>query len=185
MKQISTARENVEAVISIAGNYGATEVSFELRIDGAGLITTKYKLGAFPFTPPAAHAHPWNDSHYGGFSEIGISFMLTNGIDRLAWNRKALWSFYPADHIGRSFGSAQRAATNGSWAQGSGGGRSFGGFSGPPGGAGTGTANDFRAMKEYIYAASALVGGTDVGLQAVSDAHDAVRMEVISVKAPE
>jgi hypothetical protein len=33
-------------------------------------------------------------------------------------------------------------------------------------------------MKEYIYSAAALVGGTDLGLQAVSDAHDAVRMDL-------
>jgi hypothetical protein len=108
---------------------------------------------------------------------------LSGGVDRLAWNRKGLWSGYPADHVGRNIGLAQRAATTGAWAQGSGGGGrgGFGGFGGPPGGQDTnGTANDFRAMKEYIYAASALVGGTDLGLQAVSEARDAVRMEVVS-----
>ena len=183
LHQITTAREQDEAIVSIAGNYAATAVNFELRIDGTGLITTKYKLGAFPFPAPAAHAHPWNDSHFGGFSEVGISFGLTGGVDRLAWNRKGLWSGYPADHVGRNIGLAQRAATTGAWAQGSGGGGrgGFGGFGGPPGGQDTnGTANDFRAMKEYIYAASALVGGTDLGLQAVSEARDAVRMEVVS-----
>jgi len=181
LKQISTAREQDEAVVSIAGNYGATEVSFELRIDGTGLITTKYKLGAFPFTPPVAHAHPWNNSHNGGFSEVGISFTLTNGIDRLVWNRKALWSFYPADHIGRGVGLAKRAPSNGSWGQGSGGG-GRGGFSGFGGGSAASASNDFRAMKEYIYSATALVGGSDLGLEALSDAHDAVRMDVSDVQ---
>jgi len=177
LKQIATATEGREAVVHIAGNYGPALVNFELRIDGNGLITTKYTLGAFPFTPPEAHAHPWNNSHYGGFSEVGILFVLTNGVDRLAWNRKSLWSVYPADHIGRSIGVAQRAGTSGSWGQGSGGGR--GGFGGTPGGGTTGgVANDFRAMKEYIYNATALLGGTDLGLQALSDAHDAVHMEV-------
>ena len=37
-------------------------------------------------------------------------------------------------------------------------------------------------MKEYIYAATALVGGTDLGLEALSDAHDAVRMDVSAVQ---
>ena len=37
-------------------------------------------------------------------------------------------------------------------------------------------------MKEYIYAATALVGGTDLGLQALSDAHDAVRMDVSAIR---
>jgi hypothetical protein len=174
LRQITTAREDREAVIRIAGNYGPAAVDYELRVDGAGLITTKYHLGAFPFTPPAAHPEPWNNSHYGGFSEVGVSFLLTNGVDRLAWNRKGLWSYYPADHIGRNVGLAQRAAADGSWGQSSGGG-GRGGFGGPPGG----VANDFRAMKEYIYSAVALVGGTDLGLQALSEAHDAVRMEVV------
>ena len=186
LKQITTARVDNEAVVSIAGNYGATAVNFELRIDGTGLITTKYKVGAFPFTAPEAHPRPWDNSHFGGFSEVGISFVLTNGIDQPAWNRKALWSFYPADHIGRSIGIAQRAVANGSWGQGGGGGGrgGRGGFGG--GGAlaagGGDASNDFRAMKEYIYSANALVGGTDLGLQALSDAHDAVRMDVSAIQ---
>jgi hypothetical protein len=129
-------------------------VDFELRIDGAGLITTKYHLAAFPFAPPEAHPRPWNDSHFGGFSEVGVSFILTNGVDRLAWRRKGLWSVYPEDHIGRIAGLAQRASAQ----------------------------DEFRAMKEYIWQAAALVGGTEVGLQALSDARDAVRMETISAE---
>jgi hypothetical protein len=141
------------------------------------MITTKYKLVAFPFTPPEPHPTPWNDSHFGGFSEVGISFVLADGIDRLAWDRKALWSAYPADHIGRSVGLAQLTQSNSSWAQSSGnGGR------GGPGGVATASSvtsasNDFRAMKENIYSAVALKARTDLGLQAVSDARDAVRMD--------
>jgi len=183
LKQITTAREDKEAVVRIAGNYGPAEVNFELHVDGAGLITTKYRLGAFPFTPPVAHPRPWNDSHFGGFSEVGISFILTNTVDRLAWQRKGLWSVYPDDHIGRNVGLAQRTPTqteNRPWSQMEGGG-GRGVFGGPSdGGTAASGANDFRAMKEYIYSAAALVGGTDLGLQALSDAHDAVRMEVVS-----
>ena len=182
LKQITTSREDNEAVVHITGNYGPAEVDFGLRIDGTGLITTKYKLGAFPFTPPEAHPKPWDNSHFGGFSEVGISFVLTNGVDRLVWNRKSLWSFYPADHVGRNVGLAQRAPANGSWAQGGGsGGR--GGFGGgaPGGGSADNASNDFRAMKEYIYSAVALVGGTELGLQALSDARDAVRMDASAI----
>ena len=177
LKQITPSREGREAVVHISGNYGPAQVEFELRIDGAGMITTKYKLVAFPFTPPEPHPTPWNDSHFGGFSEVGISFVLADGIDRLAWDRKALWSAYPADHIGRSVGLAQLTPSNSSWAQSSGNvGR------GGPGGVATASSvtsasNDFRAMKENIYSAVALKARTDLGLQAVSDARDAVRMD--------
>ncbi len=180
LKQIGVTRSGKQTVVTIGGNYGAADVTFELRIDGTGLITARYKLNAFPFTPPVAHAHPWNDSHYGGFSEVGVSFVLTNNVDRLAWNRKALWSYYPKDHIGRGAGIAQRAVANGSWGRGGGGGR--GGRGGAPSAGAPTASNDFRAMKEYIYSAVALVSGTDVGLQALSDARDAVRMDVSSIQ---
>ena len=59
----------------------------------------------------------------------------------------------------------------------------FGGFGGgaPGGGSADNASNDFRAMKEYIYSAVALVGGTDLGLQALSDARDAVRMDASAI----
>jgi hypothetical protein len=188
LKRIAATRRGKEAVVHISGNYCPAEVEFELHIDGAGLITTNYKLGAFPFTPPEPHPTPWNDSYFGGFSEVGISFVLADGIDRLAWDRKALWSVYPADHIGRSVGLAQLAPSNNSWAQSSTNGGRGGPGGGGPGGAAAaptvlGASNDFRGMKEYIYSALALKGGTDLGLQAVSDAHDAVRMDTSALQS--
>jgi len=37
-------------------------------------------------------------------------------------------------------------------------------------------------MKEYIYSAAALEAGTNLGLQALSNAHDAVRLDISSVQ---
>jgi hypothetical protein len=154
LKQLSATNEGNEAVVRLSGNYGPAGVDFELHIDGAGLITTKYQLGAFPFAPPEAHPRPWNDSHFGGFSEVGVTFVLANGVDRLAWRRKGLWSVYPEDHIGRNAGLARRDTSQ----------------------------NDFRAMKEYVYEAAALLGGTDLCLEALSEGREAVRMEVVSAE---
>jgi len=181
LQKIAASSEGSEAVVSIAGSYGLTQVEFELRIDGTGLIATRYKLVTASIAAPEAHPRPWNDSHFGGFSEVGVSFVLASGIDRLAWNRKALWSIYPADHIGRGVGVAQVASSNGSWAESS----TNGGRGGPAGVAPVATAisasNDFRAMKEYIYSAIALKAGGDLGLEAVSDAHDAVRLDTSDI----
>ena len=33
--------------------------------------------------------------------ELGWVFELPRGVDRFSWDRKALWSYYPPDHIGR------------------------------------------------------------------------------------
>ena len=38
--------------------------------------------------------------------ELGWEFSLPKGIDRFSWSRKAVWSYYPPDHIGRPTGTA-------------------------------------------------------------------------------
>ena len=68
---------------------------FEIRIDGQGLITTAYTLH-----DPVKAAN-----------EVGVSYILSSSIDQLSWDRKALWSAYPNDHIGRPIGIARRQST--------------------------------------------------------------------------
>jgi hypothetical protein len=87
--------------------------------------------------------------------------------------------FIGFNHIGRAIGLAQRTVANGSWAQGGGSGRGGRGAAAADGAA---ASNDFRAMKENIYSAAALVSGTDLGLEALSDGRDAVRMDVSNVQ---
>lgn len=38
--------------------------------------------------------------------EIGWAFDLPSGCDQLSWNRQALWTWYPATHVGRPVGTA-------------------------------------------------------------------------------
>ncbi len=48
-----TARvEGNEAVLDVAGNYAIFRASFQIRIDGQGLITTKYSIDHIPGEPP-------------------------------------------------------------------------------------------------------------------------------------
>ena len=44
--------------------------------------------------------------------------------------------------------------------------------------------NDFRGSKEYIRTAEVLLAGTTVGIQALSEEHDAVRLETERPGAP-
>jgi len=39
--------------------------------------------------------------------ELGWVFHASKGVDRFSWNRKAVWSYYPPDHIGRPTGTAR------------------------------------------------------------------------------
>jgi len=166
---------NEAAVINLAGAYMPRRggdpiltVEFELRIDGHGLITTRY----------AIHGERKE------MSEVGIAYTLPSSVDRLTWDRRALWSVYPPDHIGRSQGVAARFANTpaeayrsepqGSWSEDS---KDFFLY-GPddPGGRGT---NDFRSLKENIWHASCVLAGTDLRVRAESDGTAAARVEVL------
>jgi hypothetical protein len=165
--RIGARRDGNEVVVEIAGNYAAFDVRFEVRIDGRGMITTKYTIPRLPANQPAVKTTPWDGTDIGGYREVGVFYVLAGSVDRLTWRRKGLWSVYPEDHIGRNSGLAWRlpqAGATRSWA-----------ISETRQGGGT---NDFRGTKENIYQASALLKDSQAGLTALSDGHDAVRMEM-------
>jgi hypothetical protein len=182
VRSISAHAAVSEAVVNIAGSYGPVEASFEIRIDGQGLITAKYTLDRFDVNVPETKVVPWNSTNAGGFEEVGISWLLDGGVDSLAWKRNGLWSDYPDDHIGRTMGIARRSGPGAQarpgvrpawpWAEDE---KDFNLY-GPDDKGGRGT-NDFRSMKEYVYYASAIVGGA-YRVRAESNASDAVRLEV-------
>jgi nitrogen fixation protein FixH len=153
--------------------YGAVKVRFTVGIDGSGLITTKYTVD----TPPQYLC-----------CEAGVSYVLTERIDRLAWDRDALYSVYPDDHIGRPAGIACRNRGCGtekyrekpqwSWAldekeyvlNGA----------GDPGGRGT---RDFRSSREKIRFLSAVASGSENRVRVESDGKSlSVRAEVLFPK---
>ena len=165
-----------EAVITLAGAHVARRGSgpgmnmlLEIRIDGQGLITTQYTL----------------QDAVKDASEVGLSFVLPSSVDRLSWDRRALWSAYPPDHIGRPQGMARRNSSDvhrlyrhdpaGPWAEDA---KDFFLFgSNDPGDRGT---NDFRSLKENIWWAACGLMDTPLAVRAESDATAAARAEVWS-----
>lgn len=166
LSSISQSVQGDQAVIQIAGTYGTMGASYTVSIDGAGLVTTGYTI-----TNPIA-----------GAKETGVIYDVSNEVDKLSWDRKGLWSVYPADDIGRNSGVANkdsghsdtyRVQPTWSWSQDM---KDYFLFGiNDPGGRGT---NDFRSQKEYINYASAIMAGSDNRLRAESDGTTAVRMEV-------
>jgi len=171
MRHSSTADE---VVINLVGAHVARHGSgpgmsmeFEIRIDGQGLITTAYTLH-----DPVKAAN-----------EVGISYVLSSSIEQLWWDRKALWSAYPNDHIGRPMGIARRQSSFaaqtyrqppvGPWSEDT---KDFFLF-GPddPGGRGT---HDFRSLKENIWCASCGLANAPQQIRAESDGTAAARVEV-------
>ncbi|MCL6544316.1 MAG: hypothetical protein K6T61_03745 [Bryobacteraceae bacterium] len=182
LKSMRAALEGPEAVVYLTGSYGAVEVRFQVRVDGSGLITTRYTLDAIPPLTRQVIDEGYRRD-VGGYWETGVAYVLTSEVDRLAWRRKGLWSAYPEDHIGRNAGVARREGRGGQqrygekpswpWAEDE---KEFILFGrNDAGGRGT---MDFRSTKENIFWASAILRGSEKRLQAVSDGKDAVRMEV-------
>lgn len=167
LEDISTHTEADAAVVDIRGRYGTLGVTFAIRIDGAATLTTTYTV-----------ANPPSGSH----SEVGVAFVLPDTVERVTWSRKALWSAYPAAHIGRPTGTAlmnrpgttDRYADRPAWPW-SLDARQYALFGkGDPGGRGT---VDFRAAKQNIYWTSAVLQGKGLRLRAESDGSHSVRME--------
>jgi len=185
---LSSRVDNSEVVVSITGTNEPVEISYEVRIDGEGLITTKYSLNKFSVDPPEATKIPWNNQDGGGFEEVGVSYVLTSNIDKLGWQRNGLWSVYPEGHIGRSEGIASRhipgefrefgAEPLRTWSQDE---LDFSVY-GPYDIGGRGT-NDFRSMKENIITVSAVDSKSGNELKVESDGSVAVRMEVLPDKS--
>ncbi len=170
---MSARMEGSTAVIDIEGNYAAIYVAFRITVDGEGLIATDYTIRHFPDAPPAEKTLPWDGTHVGGFSEIGVVYDLSPAVESLEWDRKALWTTYPEGHIGAPKGVAYKSVpeVKGKWATYT---ADNGNFSHAPGTVRPYNMN-FLASKEYIRQATArLSDGT--GVQVLSPESDAVRM---------
>ncbi|GAA3475933.1 glycoside hydrolase family 2 TIM barrel-domain containing protein [Streptomyces yanii] len=104
------------STVTIKGTYGESPVSFDVAVDGTGLITTTYTI-----------AKAFSGQPSGGYKELGVRFCAPEEADRIGWRTGSLWSVYPDDHIGRPSGTAvavpQQAAPayrerpRGSWSQ--------------------------------------------------------------------
>jgi beta-galactosidase len=171
LAEFSAQADPVQAVIGISGAYGELAASFELRIDSLGLIVTTFTVDSLSGPLPSR-----------GYSEVGVSFTLPGETDRLAWERDALWSAWPSDHIGRAQGEAMRWREGGDetwgveprwpWALDM---RDF--YLNGRGDPGRGGTADFRASRAGIRWASAKLAGSELRVRVESAGAEAVRLE--------
>ena len=104
--------------------------------------------------------------------QIGVVFNLPSECQTLTWRRKAHWSFYPDDHIGRAQGTAT-AFVKGVPLSSLAGPRNEPGWSWGADGNEAG-ANDFRSTKMNIFEAS-LLSPSGSGLRVLGDGSQHVR----------
>ena len=148
--------EGSYAVLNWKGKYGKDfEGGFEIRMDDAGDTEFRYN---FTYQGPDLWVR-----------EIGLDFELPLVFDKLCWDRKAEYSFYPDNHIGRPQG---KAVAHPATAQ-----------TIPPGDRPYGLddhvlgCNDFRSTKRHIYTAS-LTNKEGQGVEVFSDGSQHVRATV-------
>lgn len=99
--RLQTRREGSEAgnrvVVAVEGSYAGFEGRYELSIDGTGGLAVTYH---FVRTGPEMAVR-----------ERGLRFALPRACDTLHWQRRAEFSVYPDDHIGRPVGQARAFPT--------------------------------------------------------------------------
>lgn len=165
--------EGSEAVIDVDAIYSPIAFAFQIRIDNNGYMTVNYTIKDFPDPAPRSTRLPWAGADLGGYSEIGIQFSLNDEMNRIEWDRKGLWSTYPETHVGREKGVAYKIEEDQTqWKNLN---YDFGWMGGKM--ATSSVSNDFRASKEFIRTANVLLKDKTVGVQALSEEKDAVRLE--------
>ena len=152
----TTRTEGSHAVLEWKGSYGKDLVGgYEIRMDDAGDVEIRYefKYNGAPIS----------------VREIALEFALPLTCDRLEWDRRAEYSVYPPDHIGRPRGTAvphpavPQAVPPGN--------RPFGLDDHPWG------CNDFRSTKRNIYWAS-LTNAAGEGVKVISNGKQHIRATV-------
>jgi hypothetical protein len=86
--EVSTSPQRV--TVRSRGRTDSLAAHLEVSVTSAGTIIASYEL----LDPPSQ------------CQEAGVQFLLGPSLDRLQWDRHALWSSYPAGHIGRPQGEA-------------------------------------------------------------------------------
>jgi hypothetical protein len=148
--------EGNQAVLNWKGKYGKDlDGGFEIRMDDAGDVEFGYE---FKYLGNDILAR-----------EIGLDFELPLSFDKLSWDRKADYNYYPDDHISRPVGEAiAHPAVPQTVPAGE---RPYGLDDHALG------CNEFRSAKRLIYTAG-LTNKTGEGLRVISDGTQHVRATV-------
>ncbi|MCL2058662.1 MAG: hypothetical protein FWH01_06335 [Oscillospiraceae bacterium] len=172
------------AMAVVKGCHGKVSLTYRIAIDAEGLMRVSYTIDDMPYAPPRRQTMGYGVD-VGGYSEVGITFALPSGVDRLSWDKDGLWDYYPDDHIGRREGTAKklrgdhaweepyRHAPAWDWKEDMRNHALFGQFD--MGGRGT---KDFVTSKSRIYSARAYRQASRYGVEVLSDGGDSVRMQL-------
>lgn len=151
--RFTSAETDPSGTLNWKGVYGDQFTGgFQIKMDDVGDVVMGYN---FVYSGPERTSR-----------EIGLEFELPTGFEHLDWDRRAEWSYYPADHIGRPRGSTnahpnvKQDTPPGN--------RPYGLDDHPWG------CNDFRSTKRNIYTAT-LTNSSGAGLEVISNGTQHIR----------
>jgi hypothetical protein len=98
LQELDLRPEGENVRVQLQGSYEHFQGGYDLLITPGGALTVQ---AAFKYTGPRLLAR-----------EIGLAFSVPKDCDLLRWQRRAEWSVYPADHIGRPLGQTRAFASH-------------------------------------------------------------------------
>ena len=159
-KDVKVSQKNNTIILQIDGTYDEASGLYTMQIDGDGRLNINY---SFVYQ---IDANP---------REIGVTFAIDSEYSALAWKRRAQWTYYPEDHIGRAHGES-KAFRGDKWS-------TVEKYIRPPWpwslDSTSGGTNDFRSTKRNILWAF-LKNHDGTGIKVLSDGHQSVRAHVDS-----
>ena len=91
-ESVSAVRDADSVTVTVRGACAEASGWYAVRIDGAGRAELSYEFKV------RAKANP---------RQYGLVVYLPRPFDTLSWSRRAQWTVYPGNHIGRPLGSAE------------------------------------------------------------------------------
>jgi len=96
MIDLSHTVKNDSLTVTVTGEFTAgMKLIINQKITSAGLNVTYQILPS--------------NKNLRSYNHIGISIPMKHTVNTIKWNRNALWSLYPENHIGRPVGTANKA----------------------------------------------------------------------------
>jgi beta-galactosidase/beta-glucuronidase len=91
--KVDTRKTDAGVEIVATGAYGKAKGQYTMTVDNTGALAVRYDFACAGDKPVQVR-------------EIGLEFDVDRACDTLSWQRRAPWTEYPADHIGRDVGTA-------------------------------------------------------------------------------
>jgi hypothetical protein len=105
--EVHVKQTNESVVVTVAGKYPWANGRFAMTFDGAGAMRVQYDF-------VCTETDTQKTKSKGANREVGVKVDVTGWCDTLHWLRRARWTTYPEDHVGRSQGTAKLSLT-GTW----------------------------------------------------------------------